>query len=687
MAPRALLLFSSLASLSLSCCAASAAPAQCDPRGYCPSTCSRPGAVESDGFQLLYGQSALWTSVRKAVDVMRRFPGVLTDDALDPHTTFQYLCCLTPAELTEKVFPAMDAVQWAPVRASYAKAVCNVDGSVILLADDATQAQMSAVVEKLEAAIEATGLPVIPRATMQSFHITLGTTNASFPMAEALAAINAAVTDWAPPFDISEFSFFLPVPHTVRARGAQAAPPHIDNDLQLFNPAAVRRSSAASAIVTLNVSEPVADGDFIQVQVDNPEHADRGDFVALFLASAAPEETVPLKWTYLLPYFPSYQEDGRANVSMQVYGVRAPVVFRLFSGTTSAPVLLASSPAVAFADYGAPLHPRVLNGARSGDFAVAWTTDEESANASRPVLRWGVGAAGEYPNAAAAEAAFVRKGDLCGAPATATGWMDLGATVVAQLPGLGAFAGQTVHYALADDERTSDDFSFVVPPQPGANAYPYKFAAFGDLGRGSNDDGITWREYGTPAKNASAWLAKETGLLFVHHFGDLSYACGFLQSWDEYLWMISPFASRNVYLPGYGNHGELGGGRRRGSRLATCARARPATASAPLPPSLSLARRVGRAGQQLLELLRPGQRLGRRVRRRHRDAAAAARAGVGGGALLRLCVGAGLPRRPLQRARLYGGQRAAGVAGGDAGGRGPRRLALCHLLAAPAHVH
>ena len=94
-----------------------------------------------------------------------------------------------------------------------------------------------------------------------------------------------------------------------------------------------------------------------------------------------------------------------------------------------------------------------------------------------------------------------------------------------------------------------------MPAQPGAAAYPYKFAAFGDLGRGSFDDGITWREYGAPAKNASRWLAKETGLLFIHHFGDLSYACGFLQSWDEYLWMVSPFASSNVYLPGYGNHG------------------------------------------------------------------------------------------------------------------------------------
>ena len=105
MAPRAYYCFTALLAAALA-----AHAAQCDSRGYCPSNCTRPGAVESDGFQLLYGQAALWSSVGKAVEVMRRFPGVLTDDALDPHTTFQYLCCLTPAELTDKVFPAMDAV-------------------------------------------------------------------------------------------------------------------------------------------------------------------------------------------------------------------------------------------------------------------------------------------------------------------------------------------------------------------------------------------------------------------------------------------------------------------------------------------------------------------------------------------------------------------------------------------------
>jgi hypothetical protein len=74
-----------------------------------------------------------------------------------------------------------------------------------------------------------------------------------------------------------------------------------------------------------------------------------------------------------------------------------------------------------------------------------------------------------------------------------------------QLQGLGAsHAGQTIHYALVDSSgRSSADFSFVVPPLPGSApaAYPFYFAAFGDLGRGSFDDGITWSEYGQASRS------------------------------------------------------------------------------------------------------------------------------------------------------------------------------------------
>lgn len=199
--------------------AAAAAPASCDQRGYCPANCTRPGATETDGLALLLADSALVASVGKAVSIMRNYPGVTSDDALDVHTTFMYICCVTDAEITGKVFPALDAVAWAPVSVSYGHAICNADGSIILYADDATQRAMGALVARFEDAVIAAGVVIDRRASMEGFHVTIGTTNSSFPMDEALAAINAAIPEgtWATPFAVDSFAFFLPVPHLVKA--------------------------------------------------------------------------------------------------------------------------------------------------------------------------------------------------------------------------------------------------------------------------------------------------------------------------------------------------------------------------------------------------------------------------------------------------------------------------------------
>lgn len=150
---------------------------------------------------------------------MRSFPGVNSDDRLDIHVTFQYLCCVTPSELAGKVFPALDAVRWAAPNVSFSQAICNRDGSIILLADDASQAAIGGVVAALEAAIVATGVAVVPRASMEAFHMTIGTTSSDFPMEQGLAAINAAIPPgtWTAPFPLKSFAFWLPLPHEVRA--------------------------------------------------------------------------------------------------------------------------------------------------------------------------------------------------------------------------------------------------------------------------------------------------------------------------------------------------------------------------------------------------------------------------------------------------------------------------------------
>jgi hypothetical protein len=195
------------------------------------------------------------------------------------------------------------------------------------------------------------------------------------------------------------------------------------------------------------------------------------------------------------------------------------VVFYLAKGSTARPTVIATSARLTF-DSSAPVRPRVLPGPAPGSYAIAWTTDAAAAPAA--ALKWRVGGAPGSPmtHTTPATAAQVAKADLCGAPANTIGWMDLGATVTAQLPALAqAAAGQAVYYTITDASHTSQEFSFSVPPLPGQGSYPFTFAAFGDLGRGSFDDGITWKEYGAASKNTSRWLAQEKDVQFIQHFG------------------------------------------------------------------------------------------------------------------------------------------------------------------------
>ena len=69
-----------------------------------------------------------------------------------------------------------------------------------------------------------------------------------------------------------------------------------------------------------------------------------------------PVSQKPLKWTdYLVASFPEYNTTGAVTLVFQVYNVREPIVFSLFSGGTAAPVVIAQSVPATFADPGEPL--------------------------------------------------------------------------------------------------------------------------------------------------------------------------------------------------------------------------------------------------------------------------------------------------------------------------------------------
>ncbi len=146
---------------------------------------------------------------------MQRYPGARSDDRFIVHLTLMYICCVTPDIAKSILLPAFRAVVWVPLNISYSHAVCNVDGSIILLADADTQSSLSALAVQFEQAAAARGFVMQARATMEVFHTTIGTTNSSYPMERALADINSEIPLWTP-HPVLFDSFWLLSRHELR---------------------------------------------------------------------------------------------------------------------------------------------------------------------------------------------------------------------------------------------------------------------------------------------------------------------------------------------------------------------------------------------------------------------------------------------------------------------------------------
>ncbi|RYG48535.1 hypothetical protein EON67_07510, partial [archaeon] len=195
----------------------------------------------------------------------------------------------------------------------------------------------------------------------------------------------------------------------------------------------------------------------------------------------------------------------------------------------------------------------------------------------------------------------ITRDQMCGAPANTVGWhgmlrtpraparawclrpaahaharacaylcarrADLGLIHSARFTNMTSRAKQRIYYVYGD--ASLGDFAnetvFFVPPLPGDASLPTRLIMFGDLGRGSDDDASTWQEYGRQAKNTTVRILSDdiapmlngsaTHMLHgVVHYGDISYATGYLSVWDSFLDMWGPVASAVPYITSVGNH-------------------------------------------------------------------------------------------------------------------------------------
>jgi len=266
--------------------------------------------------------------------------------------------------------------------------------------------------------------------------------------------------------------------------------------------------------------------------------------------------TVPVKYGWC-DDSSTYISNGYGALTFNLTNLRAEVAFYYFTGGTSKGVLVASySKNVDFKNYNQPLRERIVPTGDYDIFKLLWS----SASSAQPMVRWGT-ERDQLTQVIEASTASLAKSDYCGAPANTKGYRELGLIHTALLSGMLTLGSSKLYYQVGD--AATNDFSdvkvFFMPPLPGQQplSRPTTAILFDDLGRGSSDMTYVWNEYGRPAQYTIMSVAAEIAagnVDVVYHGGDISYATGYLVTWDFYLDMIAPMAGSALYLTTVGNH-------------------------------------------------------------------------------------------------------------------------------------
>lgn len=238
---------------------------------------------------------------------------------------------------------------------------------------------------------------------------------------------------------------------------------------------------------------------------------------------------------------PDYDSTGVAEVKFQLVNMRGDYVFKFFDCHLQFPTceVKAQSEVVKVDDPNAPLKPRVLPYVRDdptkillmwssnqGPSSDEQSTDSVNSDPKGAVVEWGT-EKGNLENIVKANSSRYTNEDMCGGPAVAEGYRDMGwihQAVLTDLP-----PGEEVYYRFGNNagggeggSKMSDIEELRVPPKvgtPGTQLFLY-----GDMGVGSDDDSEVWREYGSPALNTSLLLEKQILDGWGHgvfHIGDI----------------------------------------------------------------------------------------------------------------------------------------------------------------------
>lgn len=164
-----------------------------------------------------------------------------------------------------------------------------------------------------------------------------------------------------------------------------------------------------------------------------------------------------------------FASTGAGAADVRLINVRQNVGFKLFSGGKHQPVLLASSPPIAFDNLDIPMHVHIARTGNPAEMLVAWTSRTAD---DGPTVRWGTKSGVYDHQVMASHSETYGRDDMCGAPANLQGFFEPGFFHRAVIGGLTPSSGATVFYSVGNNKTGvwSAEHTFVTPQMPQATA-------------------------------------------------------------------------------------------------------------------------------------------------------------------------------------------------------------------------
>ena len=297
---------------------------------------------------------------------------------------------------------------------------------------------------------------------------------------------------------------------------------------------------------------------WVTVSWEGVQNPSDGDWVGIYSPPVHDASSItPVK--FMRANVSTTWRHGYGKVRFNLVNARSAYNFAFFQNGTAHPVLVSlSEDQVTFENPNEPLQGHIALTNDLSQMRVSWNTRD----AIQPCVVWGeVGS--DITTTTYAVSTTFGKSDLCGHPAIQLGYRDPGLMHTAVLEGLQP--STQYWYQFGDEYGFSDRRTFFSAPTPSPERVT-RFLAYGDMGYGPLEGAYSVSHETEPSSLQTTAIVRERldSLDFIVHFGDVSYARGYLAEWDAYMGQIEPIASAVPYMTGEGNHERDWGGPRSG---------------------------------------------------------------------------------------------------------------------------